>query len=367
MIDNKYFNMKNKKSTIEKATTPKYDYIDTYDGYCNAVVASKDGKFGYINQHGDEVTPMKYDRAMRLWSGVGIVQLDGKWGMVNRFGVEITPLIYNEIKGELVRMGDKYGLINIVTGKLITPVKYDKVEYWIQLEFFEEKDLARVQLDGKWGCINLSGEEVVPLKYDYLDITQREAPRITAKVDGKWGFVTEDGKEVTAFEYDSVEIFCSNRARVKKNGKYGFINSEGVVVIPLIYDDCEPYFYNNGYVYYIKDRSLWKVRCDGKEKLELYYTDNKGHCFDILIKEIKDDYVYFRLNVETYDEYSNDSITQVFRVKTDESRELQIICESESGSIYTGESSSSKKNYDPPMDVKNPVIKKLINEEIESI
>jgi len=114
----------------------------------------------------------------------------------------------------------------------------------------------------------------------------------------------------------------------------------------------------DGYVYYVKDRSIWQERSDGKEKLELYYTDNKGSHFDIIINEIKDGYVYFRLEVETYDEYSNDCETKIFRVKTDESRDLQIISESGSGTIYTGESSDSKKNYDPPMDVKNPVKEK---------
>ena len=121
--------------------------------------------------------------------------------------------------------------------------------------------MARVKLGRKWGCINSSGEEIIPLKYEEIEICQQEKPRISAKLDGKWGFIEENGTEVTNFEYDHVEFFCKGLARVKKNGKFGFINTTGVVVVPLAYDDCERHFYN---VHYYKDRILpiWVKRGD---------------------------------------------------------------------------------------------------------
>ena len=99
-----------------------------------------------------------------------------------------------------------------------------------------------MQLDGKWGCVNVRGEEVIPPKFDKIEINQFDNPRIAAKLNGRWGFIGEDGKEVTAFEYDDVEEFRNCRARVKKDSKFGFINSNGVEVIPLVYDACEQRF-----------------------------------------------------------------------------------------------------------------------------
>jgi len=234
---------------------PDYDYIDTYEELYGVAVVGKDGKFGYINRRGEEITPLKYDRAMRFYWDVGKVQLNGKWGLVNKQGKEITSIIYDEIKGHqdpIVRLGDKYGYVSCKTGELLTPVKYDDAKQWMQiLDFsarkFGKKDLALVQLAGKWGCINVKGEEIIPVKYEKIDINQFENPRIAAKLDGKWGFISENGKEITAFEYDDVEEFHAGRARVKKEGKYGFINIQGAVVVPLEYDDCEPRFMKTYY------------------------------------------------------------------------------------------------------------------------
>ena len=231
---------------------PDYDYRDTYEEYYGVAVVGKEGKFGYINSKGVEITPPTYDRALRFHWDIGRVQLNGKWGLVNKQGKEITPPVYDEIKGHqdpIVRIGDKYGFVSWKTGKLLTPVKYDEAKQWTQIIHFTSrkwgrKDLAEVRLDGKWGCINVRGEEIIPLKYDKIEINQSEDPRIKAELDGKWGFVNEKGKEITAFEYDDVEEFNNGLARVKKDGKYGFINKKGDVVIPLKYDDCEQRFSN---------------------------------------------------------------------------------------------------------------------------
>ena len=42
-------------------------------------------------------------------------------------------------------------------------LKYDEVRA------FPEDGLARVKLDNKWGFINKTGEEVIPLQYDDAD------------------------------------------------------------------------------------------------------------------------------------------------------------------------------------------------------
>jgi len=249
------------KKPNKKSVKIEYDYHDTFEELYGVAVIGKDGKFGYANRHGVAITPLKYDRAMRFHWDVGKVQLNGKWGLVNKQGKEITPLMYDEIKGHqdpIVRLGNKYGFVSRKTGKLITPIKYDDAKEWTQILNFSSrklghKDLALVQLDGKWGCINLQGEEVIPAKYEEIDINQFNNPRIVAKLNGEWGFINEDGKEVTSFEYDDVEPFSNNRARVRKNGKYGFINTKGLIAIQLIYDDCEPRYMNT---YHDEDKHI---------------------------------------------------------------------------------------------------------------
>jgi hypothetical protein len=268
-------------------TPPKnYDYQDTFK-YQGIAVVGKNGKFGYINSSGKEITPLKYDRVMRFSWGVGKVKLNGKWGLVNIQGKEISPPIYNVIKvsqNPIVKLGNKYGFISLRTGELLTPVKYDKVEKWNDINLFYpdkvNKNLAPVQLDGKWGCVNQRGKETIPTKYDELHIKQYNNPRVVAKLNGKWGYVNDNGKEITSFEFDSVNEFdFCGRALVKKDGKSGFINQQGKIVVPLIYDDCETRFQELGPyekkqiapLVVSRNNKYGFVDIDGKEVIELIY------------------------------------------------------------------------------------------------
>ena len=88
---------------------------------------------------------------------------------------------------------------------------------------------ALVKLDGKWGCVNASGNEIAPPVYEKIELNQSENPRIAAKLNGKWGFISENGKFIADFEYEDVESFRCGLACVKKNGKYGFINAKGAL------------------------------------------------------------------------------------------------------------------------------------------
>jgi hypothetical protein len=238
---------------------PDYDFRDAHNKSNGIAVVGKGGKFGYINREGVEITPLKYDHAVRFRGCTVRVQLNGKWGCVNSQGKEIIPPVYDEIKGcinPIVRLGDKYGYVSEKTGKLLTPVKYDGARDWT---YIQDGHWAAVQIDGKWGCINARGREIVPPIYD--DITINEGC-FAVNLDGKWGFLNKNGTIKTAFEYDDVEEYSIGRARVKKNGKYGFIDTKFTVVIPLVYDDCEPHF---SYAGYSNKRilPLW-VKRDGK-------------------------------------------------------------------------------------------------------
>ena len=43
-------------------------------------------KYGFINEEGKEITPLKYDYANSFEKGGGVVKLDGKIGFINRNG-----------------------------------------------------------------------------------------------------------------------------------------------------------------------------------------------------------------------------------------------------------------------------------------
>ena len=118
----------------------------------------------------------------------------------------------------------------------------------------------------------------------------------------------------------------------------------------------EPYICHNGYVYYIIDRSLWRSRYDGNHILELYFLEDAGNIYHINIEKVDEGYVYFNVRNDDYgDGYYTEHTWRCYRVKADDSRELQIISEWGNNSAYTGADVDFDRDYDPPKNIENPV------------
>ena len=101
--------------------------------------------------------------------------------------------------------------------------------------------LAKVELNGKYGFIDITGQEVIPLKYDDAYVFREGLAEV--KLNGKWGYIDKTGKEIISLKYDYTHSFYDGLASVKLNGKSGFIDKTGKEVIALKYDNAYS-FYN---------------------------------------------------------------------------------------------------------------------------
>ena len=99
------------------------------------------------------------------------------------------------------------------------PIKYDYVGDFIE-------NLARVELNGKWGYIDKEGKEVIPLKYDFAWSFSEGLACVG--LNGKSGFIDKEGKEVIPFKYDDAGPFSKGLALVRLNGKWGYIDKNGI-------------------------------------------------------------------------------------------------------------------------------------------
>ena len=169
---------------------------------------------------------------------------------------------------------------------VITPSFISNIQKYKSLESFHD-GLACVKRNGKYGYMNIKGEEVIPCnftgadayingvarvvlngKVQFIDVNGNVVPLpslastqleettrlrssnglIIKKVNGKYGFVNEKGKIVIPCKYDEVYDFSEGLAAVRKGdywGFWGFINSKGEEVIPCKYDNAKPF--KNGY------------------------------------------------------------------------------------------------------------------------
>lgn len=113
--------------------------------------------------------------------------------------------------------------------------------------------IRRVRLNKKYGYIDASGDEIIPLLYDSVSISFADE-RAFVKSGNRWGFIDVTGKTIIPIQYDEASNFSNGLAAVKLNGKYGYINKTGQVIIPLIYDDVKPPSFE---LYAVKLKRAW--------------------------------------------------------------------------------------------------------------
>ena len=119
--------------------------------------------------------------------------------------------------------------------KIVIPFKYDYV--WS----FSE-GLASVKLNGKWGAIDRSGNEIVPIKYD--NVWSFSEGLASVKINEKYGIIDKLENEVVPLEYDSTSDFSEGLASVGLNNKWGVVDKLGNEVLPLEYDS--PIIFSEG-------------------------------------------------------------------------------------------------------------------------
>jgi len=195
-----------------------------------------DFKYGFIDEAGKEVVPVKYDHARDFSDGLAAVELNEKWGFIDKTGKEVIPFDFDyarEFSDGLapVLMGEKWGFID-KAGKEVVPFKFDEA-----LSFTE--GLASVSIDEKFGFIDKTGKEVIAFEYDFaFEFSEGLAAVL---LDEKWGFIDKTGEVIIPFDYILITRFSEGLAGVQVDGKIGFVDKTGEVVIPFLYDGASAF------------------------------------------------------------------------------------------------------------------------------
>ncbi|MBR3152051.1 MAG: WG repeat-containing protein [Clostridia bacterium] len=259
------FNNVSKDVIIE----PKYKSIEalgkTYnDGY---IVTDENDKSGIIGPDKKVILENKYDSVAKInGNGMYSVVSEGDRIVINTDQIVILSTGFDEVKsidGDkiIIRLGDKYGVVNNKGESLIEP-KYEDLSHCYG-------DIYVAKQDGKYGVINSLGEAKIDFKYnkiefrkdvnifvcdnsDYTsDIYSREleykVTGILSKADSEKGYLMiKINNEVKFYnlkfeEKSEKDIFSDNSLFiVKENGKYGYENKDGERIVDCIYDDAMP-------------------------------------------------------------------------------------------------------------------------------
>lgn len=250
-----------------------------------AQVQNEEGKYGYINEKGEEVIPCQYDWGTTTWIGdvVGIGINDGKnssgnlkYGAINKKGEVVIPLKYDGIylSNGVMWLAEKVGVNENgdqiynwgcmdTRGKEILDFEYQFIsedcfsfdDYenengWFVVSQSVDQGDEEGNIIYNYGIVNNKGEVVVPIGEQYIEsesfgnndfiAASRETTEGT-----KFGYINSDNEVAIPFEYDGAYNFGDDGlARVVKDGMYGYINEKGHIVVGFEY--VEAYDFSNG-------------------------------------------------------------------------------------------------------------------------
>ena len=203
VVNNLYGVMDSKLKWVVK---PTFSNIQQFkNGY--AIISKDDKLLGAMNHKGVITTTPQFEKLYRM----------------NKPNTSIA--IYDD------KSTGKQGLVDLATGKIITPANYKLTPY-----DYDEGIIA-FNRDGKRGMMDSTGKELFYDAYDdfprgFLD------NRTWVTKDKKYGFIDKTGTLVVPARYDMVNGFSEGMAKVRIDGKCGFINTQGDLVIPLQFTEA---------------------------------------------------------------------------------------------------------------------------------
>lgn len=164
---------------------------------------------------------------------------DGKKAVIDKYGSLIFEDEEKKYKG-FTYVGEglfaaeieqnKYDFLDN-KGALLSKKSYTNDWVW---SVKEERLL--VSRDGKYGFLDLSGDEIIPLIYDEAYSFSEGLAPFSKK--GKWGFIDKAGEEIISPIYDQVDFsFLNGITTASLNGKWGLIDKRGNIILPFEYDE----------------------------------------------------------------------------------------------------------------------------------
>ncbi len=228
-------------------------------------VIRENDKYGYIDKEGKIIISCQLDTACEFINDIALVKRKGRFFYIDTNGAKIF---------------DK-------TFEVATP--------------FFTKGYAAVQVAGKWGVIDLSGQFVVPPSYDRLMGYESDQylwspffpgtpdlPRLPETDSLKWlgavyerqlAAVSESGKwglwslvkneYVIRPEMDQFSLWSEGMISVKKNGKWGLCDSTGKMITEFIYDHA--FMFSEGRAIVCRDPVCGCIDRTGKEVITPRY------------------------------------------------------------------------------------------------
>lgn len=242
--------------------------LGVMDGKDQLIFVSIDGKWGAIDENGNERIPAKYDYLIgtACYHGYIPYKVNNKWGLLKTNGDVLLAPQYDSISDKSYLLENKfivekdglYGIVDI-NGNTIVEPQFNDITPYIECitdelhTFTDYKDayannLVVVQKNGKCGIYDMKEKKLtVGIKYDinseamapvYFKASEKAGTVITISKNGKYGLIDLNDKVILEPKYDKIWSFpfAKGTAAMRVNNKYGIIDKSGKVLVKPQYD-----------------------------------------------------------------------------------------------------------------------------------
>jgi hypothetical protein len=135
-----------------------------------------------------------------------------------------------------------------------------------------------VARNGRYGVLDRTGKETVPLEYDNMASSFSDGLLAAYKNNG-WGYITPNNVVSIPFDYDRADSFSHGVATVCKKEQLGQIDKQNKVVLPIIWKDfLIPESYPTTY-YWVKKADDCYYYYDMKVAAITFPQDGAGYSF----------------------------------------------------------------------------------------
>ena len=278
----------------------EYDCI-RYEGG-RAIFLNKDGLWGAVDIEKDSLLiniPIEYKEIKALDDHQYIfgVKIEKKEQMPIKHtcfscgfefygGMEYCPVCFKKQDESDDYSDITYDDYTIVTSDGKAFLRMDRLSHLESQFIFYKRDRILTSRGGKYGFISGNGYVTVPFKYDF--IRQREDGMFNVVIGEACGVIDLSGREIVNVKYSNWPTLKNNLEVIKDayHDKFGVINKNGIEVAPVIYDDL---LIDNKVIFFCYgDNDLW---VDNKGNTEIRTDEENARigCLDlngnVLIRE----------------------------------------------------------------------------------
>lgn len=292
----------------------KSDYIECFKVMSTA--ARRNIESDYLNGLKKDIE-YKYIRLSGTYSDVGVfsgglcaVMVKDKWGFIDEQGKAVINANYENVgffveniaavstdteKFYINKKGDKelvpdedYDYIGIF--RTLAPVSQNGKYFYVDKDFQKRfgdyefagnfsNGIAAVKNSGKWGIIDIEGNEITGFIYDEISLDEKgdcfRNGVFIAKENDKYYMFNEKGEKVSQTGYDDAKTFERlEPTAIRIGNKWGFADEKGNITIEPKYNDAKPF--NNGLAA-VKVGELWGyINLDGELVISDMYEDAKA-------------------------------------------------------------------------------------------